>query len=454
MIRVVARGLKSRAPAGCPEVGLVAGIRTPFLASGGAFKELRPHDLQRHALLGLCKVLGPDFGQHVEKIVCGNVIHEVKTSNVAREAALSSGAFPLATPAHSVTMACISSSMAVGSCVDSVRSGQADVAVAGGVESMSDVPIRFSRNVRRAMIASQKARGPAALAKLVLGLKLKDLAPELPAIAEFSTNEVMGHSADRLCSRWGVTRAEQDAFALRSHVLAGKAWDEGRFADEVMTVMVPPGRGAKKSGGAPPAMTAVSRDNLVRGDLSAAKLASLRPAFVKPHGTVTAGNSSALTDGASACVLASAEGARRLGRPLRSVVRDYVFVGNDPFEELLLGPAYAVARLLERNGLKASDVQVYELHEAFAGQVLANLNALDSDEFARTAGVKAKVGAIDHERINTRGGSCSLGHPFGATGTRLLFTASNRLHEEDGQYAVLAACAAGGLGHAMLIERV
>lgn len=248
----------------------------------------------------------------------------------------------------------------------------------------------------------------------------------------------MGASADRLASAWGVSRAEQDAFALRSHTLAAAAHKAGHFKDEITPV-----EGA-------------AWDNVIK-ESTAEKLASLKPAFVKPHGTVTAGNASSLTDGASAALLMSEAAALRAGYAPAAAIVDHVFVGCDPREELLLGPAYAVAALLRRNGLAPGDVDVWELHEAFAGQVLANLNALESATFARRqlarGDAAGAVGAVPRERLNTLGGSLSLGHPFGATGTRILTTASKRLAREGGRFAVLAACAAGGLGHAMLLER-
>ncbi len=361
----------------------------------------------------------------------------VRTSNLAREAALSA-AIPNTVPAHTVTMACISANAAAATAAANIRGGLMDAVVVGGAETMSDVPIRFSRPLRQRMLKAQKARGAADYLKLLGGLKVGDLAPEAPAIAEYSTGEVMGHSSDRLAAAWGVTRAEQDAFAMRSHHKAAAAHASGLLRDEI----------------AP--LAGLSTDNGVKGDSSMAKLASLKPAFVKPHGTHTAGNSSFLTDGASAALLMSEARAARDGYVPKAVLADWLFTAQDPRDELLLGPAYAVARLLSRNGLSLADVSVFELHEAFAGQVLANLNALDSDVFAtKHLGWPpgSKLGRVPDDRLNTLGGSLSLGHPFGATGTRLVTTAANRLQREGGRYALLAACAAGGQAHAMLLER-
>lgn len=375
----------------------------------------------------------------IDYLVCGTVIQEVKTSNVAREAGLSAG-MPDTTPASTVTMACISSNVAITSAIGAILAGQASVVVAGGTESMSDVPIRFSRELRKRMIKSSKAKSFGEYLGLLAGLRLKDLTPESPAVAEFSTNEVMGHSADRLAAAFHVSRQESDEFALRSHSLAQKAQEQGKLID-VEPVVVP-------STGA-----IVSKDNGVRPS-PMEKLAALKPAFVKPFGTVTAANSSFLTDGASAALIMEEGTALRLGLKPKAYLRHFVYVSQDPKDQLLLGPAYATPRVLQKANLKMSDIDVFEFHEAFAGQILANLRALDSDAFARThMNLGAKVGAPPMEKFNTWGGSLSLGHPFGATGVRLVTTAANRLRDEGGRYALLAACAAGGQAHAMIVER-
>jgi len=340
-------------------------------------------------------------------------------------------------PATTLTMACISSNAAIAAGMDKIRAGAADVVVAGGVETMSDVPIRFSRELRKRMIASQKAKGLAGYLKLLRGFKLSFLAPELPAVAEFSTGEVMGHSADRLAAAWGVSRHAQDEYALRSHAAAAAASKAGLLTDR-LALSVP----------------AVADDNGVKADSTLAKLASLKPAFIKPHGTVTAASSSFLTDGASAALIMSKTAALDRGMQPRAYLLDSVFTGMDPAEELLLGPAYSIVKLLQRNKLTVADIGVWEIHEAFAGQVLANLNALESKEFCeQKAGGQGVVGRLPMDKINLWGGSLSIGHPFAATGVRLVGTAASRLHHENQELAVVSACAAGGLGTAMLIKR-
>jgi acetyl-CoA acyltransferase len=399
------------------------------------------YDMGRMALKGLLMRTGVDTDV-VDRIVMGSVIQDVETSNVARESALGAG-FPNHVPAFTVTMACISSNQAVTSGVDLIRGGLADTVIAGGTETMSDPPIRVKRSVRKRLFEARKAKGPGDYLDLVKGLGPSDLVPEAPSIAEFSTGEVMGESADKLAAMFGVSRDDQDEYALLSHQRAAAAQEDGRLARELVPASVPPD------------FDVVDRDNVVRPDTSLEKLQSLRPAFVKPYGTVTAGNSSALTDGASAALIMSQARANADGHEPIATLRDYTFVAQDPGDELLLGPAYAIPMVLDEAGLTLDDIDVIELHEAFAGQVLAVLEALRSDTFAEEKlNRSSAVGDIDMDKLNTRGGSLSLGHPFGATGVRLVTTAANRLHEEDGTWALVSACAAGGQGHAMLIERV
>jgi len=417
---------------------LVDGVRTPFLMSSTDYKNLMPHDLQRFALTGLVNKTGIDKSI-VDYICMGTVIQEVKTSNIAREAALGAG-FSDRIPAHTVTMACISSNQAITSCLGLMSMGVYDVCIAGGVEFMSDVPIRHSRKMRQLMLSANKAKTAGAKISLLSKIRPDYFAPELPAIAEFSTNETMGHSADRLAATFGVTRQEQDDFARRSHQFAKDAQDRGDLSD-VIPVKVPKGKDF------------VSVDNGIRVSTEA-QMAKLKPAFVKPHGTVTAANSSYLTDGASAALIMTEDKARELGLVPKAYFRSYTYVSQDPKDQLLLGPAYATPVVLDAMKLRISDVSVLEYHEAFAGQILANVKAMDSDYFAQNVmGRKEKVGAIDMSKFNLWGGSLSIGHPFGATGVRLAMHSANRLIKEDGQFAVIAACAAGGLGVGMVLER-
>jgi len=421
-------------------VVLVDGCRLPFQRSGTGYTDLTAYDMGRMVLKGLLNRTGLDPAE-VERVVMGCVIQDVETSNVAREASLAAG-IPNHVPAFTVTMACISSNQAVTSGADLIRGGIADVVIAGGTETLSDPPIRVKRSVRKRLFKAQKAKSPADYLQLLRGLSPSDVLPEAPSIAEFSTGEVMGESADKLAAMFGVSREEQDEYALLTHKRAAAAQEDGRLARELVPASPPP------------SFDLITEDNTVRGDSTMDKLANLSPVFVKPFGTVTAGNSSPLTDGASATLLMSAERAEAEGHTPRAYLRDYTYVAQDPGAELLLGPAYAIPQLLDAAGLRLDDIDVFELHEAFAGQVLAVLAALASDDFAtQSLNRTSAVGALPMDKLNLRGGSVSLGHPFGATGARLVTTAANRLHEEDGHWALVAACAAGGQGHALLVER-
>jgi len=421
-------------------VVLVEGCRTPFRRSGTDYLGLTSYDLARLALRGLLDKTGLEAEQ-VGLVVMGNVVQNVSTSNVARDAALGAG-FSHRTPAHTVTMACISANQAVVSAAEAIASGQTDVAIAGGVEILSDAPPQFPLAVRRRLFEAQKYGSALEYRHLLQGLSPSDLLPKAPRVAEYSTGETMGESVDRLAAAFGVSREDQDAYALRSHRRAAGATEAGKLTADIVPTAVPP------------EFEMLTRDNTVRGDSSPEKLASLKPVFVKPFGTVTAGNSSPLTDGASAVLLMEEAAAKALGFAPMARLGAYTFVAQDPGEELLLGPAYATPQVLARAGATLDDVDVLELHEAFAGQVLAVLRALASGTFARERlGQDRAVGEVDMDKLNPWGGSLSLGHPFGATGTRLLTMAARRLHDEDGTLALLTACAAGGLGHAMLLER-
>lgn len=417
----------------------IDGIRTPFLRSGTEFNDYMAYDLAREAISALLDKTGVEPGS-IEHVVLGNVIQEIQTSNVAREASLAAG-IPQHVPSHTIAQACISANQATATIADKIQAGQIGLGLSGGTETMSDVPIRVSRPLRKILLKSQKVRSFGQYLGLLRQMKLKYLTPELPAIAEFSSGETMGKSSDRLAAHFGITRQAQDEYALRSHKLAHEATEKGFFKDEICPVF------PKKDG------KAVYKDNGIRGDSTMEKLSKLKPAFIKPHGTITAGNASFLTDGASAALFASEEKAKQLGLKPKARIVDYIFVAQDPNDELLLGPSYATPKILKKTGLSFSDIGVIEFHEAFAGQILANLAALSSKSFMNKAGYDQTFD-MDMSLFNTWGGSLAIGHPFGATGTRLITTAANRLHREDKQFALLAACAAGGQGHAMILERI
>ncbi|KAK7602142.1 hypothetical protein V9T40_009583 [Parthenolecanium corni] len=416
----------------------VDGVRTPFLLSGTDYSKFMAYDLAKHSLAGLLKKTGVPK-EAIDYIIYGSVIQEVKTSNIAREAALSAG-FSEFTPAHTVTMACISSNQAITTGIGLIAAGAYDVIVAGGVEFMSDVPIRLNRKMRSFLLKANKAKSVPEKLKLLSTLRPNFLVPELPAVSEFSSNETMGHSADRLAAAFKISRQAQDEYALRSHTFAQKAFENGYLTDIIPFKI-------------PASNNVIKRDNGIRVS-SLDKIAKLKPAFVKPHGTITAANASFLTDGASACLITTEEKAKQLGLKPKLYLRDFIYVSQDPKDQLLLGPTYATPKVLEKAGLQLQDIDVWEVHEAFSGQILANLAAMDSDWFAQNyMGRQKKVGVPDLNKFNLWGGSLSIGHPFGATGVRLTTHAAHRLVREDGQFALIAACAAGGQGVGMIVER-
>ncbi|ETN86386.1 hypothetical protein RB195_010842 [Necator americanus] len=421
-----------------PNIVLVDAVRTPFVMSGTVFKDLWAVDLQREALKALIARTQIPY-KDIDHVICGTVIQECKTSNVAREAALQAG-FPDKIPCHTVTLACISANVAMTTGMGMLATGNANAVIAGGVELLSDVPIRYNRKARKAMLGIQKAKAVGDKLKIGGDIVLNMFSPELPAVAEFSTGETMGHSGDRLAAAFNVSRKEQDDFALRSHSLAKAAAEAGKLKD-----IIPVFLDGKKP-------QTIKADNGIRVS-TPEKMASLKPAFIKPHGTVTAANASYLTDGASACLIMTEDFALANGYKPIAYLREYQYVAQDPKDQLLLSPAYVIPKLLQKAGLGLNDISVFEIHEAFAGQVLANLNAMDSDYFCKEhMGRSGKFGRIPMDKINKWGGSLSIGHPFGATGVRLTAHAAGRLKEEKGQYAVIAACAAGGHGVGMLVE--
>ncbi|MFH2128190.1 MAG: acetyl-CoA C-acyltransferase [Pseudomonadota bacterium] len=422
-------------------VVIIDGKRTPFLRSGTQFSGLMAYDLGRMAVAGLMSHTRLDPSE-VGLLVMGNVIQEVKTSNLGREVALGAG-LDLTVPAFTVTMACVSSLQSFLSCAQAIQAGQAEVAIAAGAELLSDVPIRVSRPMRKRLIAAQKVKGPLGYFSLLGGLSLKDLAPEAPAIAEFSTGEVMGQNCERLVKRLGIGREEQDEYALMSHQRAAWATEQGLLAPQIEAAYVPPFD------------EPLAADNGFHAGTSLEKLGRLRPAFDKRLGTVTAGNSSFLTDGAGAVLLASEAAAQRLGLVPLAYLKSVSVTALDPLEELLLGPALSIPRALAQAGLKLGQVEVLELHEAFAGQVLSVLKLLNDETWCRQRlGRQEPVGEVDLDRLNAWGGSLSVGHPFGATGARLITTCCHRMAREKAQYGLVAACAAGALGIGMLLETV
>ena len=422
------------------KVVIIDGARIPFLRSGTDYMDLMSYQLGQHAIKGLLIKTGLD-PKEIDQVIMGNVISNIQTANVARESALTAGV-PERTACHTVSQACISANRAISDGALEIMTGRADVVIAGGVDHTSDTPIQFPRKMRKKLFMAQKNKTLGDNLKWLSKLRFSDFVPQRPKVAEYTTNRVMGQDCEIMAARFQVSREEQDAFAVRSHQLAAKAHEAGHLQEELVEMALPP------------KFKAVAKDNGVRGDSTVEKVGKLRPAFDKKYGTLTAANSSFLTDGAAATLLMSEDKAKELGFTPKAEVVDFVFTGQRLDNELLMGPAYATSEVLKRTGMTLDQMDVIEFHEAFAGQILANLKALASDDFAKTyLDRETAVGEVNMDKFNLWGGSLSIGHPFGATGSRLVNFAANRLQKEGGTYALLAACAAGAQGHAMIIKR-
>ena len=424
------------------KVAVIDGLRTPFMkAPTGKAMDLKAYDLAREAINNI-KHRYPFLQDDCDLVTMGTVIQNASTSNIAREAMIGAG-LNLDTPAFTVTMACISANVAITNSASAIQSGAAKIALAGGVESSSDAPVRITHKLKKTLLQAQKAKGIKGFWQVFKDFKFNSLAPEAPAIAEFSTGLTMGADADQLAAKFGVSRQQQDEFALRSHQNAAAAWEAGVFDQEVCPLPIPP------------KFDVVKQDDTFYANSSLEKLSSLRPAFVRPHGTITPGNASPITDGAAVSLLMDLDEAKARKLKPKVVIEGFAFSGQNPHGELLLGPAYTMPKLLNEAGLKIADIDVFEIHEAFAGQVLANLAALEDETFCKESlGLDGAFGTIPMDKVNTQGGSLSLGHPFGATGSRLLTCATRRLIEEKGTYALISACAAGGLGSSILLKRI
>jgi acetyl-CoA acyltransferase len=422
-------------------VAVIDGCRTPFLRSGSEFRDMTAIDLGTLAVRELLTRTGVDGGA-VDEVVYGTVVHSVQAPNIAREVMLRAG-IPPEVPAYTVSRACASSNQAITAGAEQIALGQADVVIAGGAESLSDIPILVSKPLRDRLMAASKARSLGGRLKAFAGFRPGELAPITPAIAEPSTGETMGESAERMAKENGITREAQDRWALRSHELAARGTADGRLTAEITPVYLPPRY-----------ETVVQTDNGIREDSSMEKLAALRPVFDRKYGTVTAGSSSPLTDGGSAVLLMGEERARAEGREPLGYIRSWAYAALAPSDQLLQGPAFAVPRALDRAGLTMGDIDLWEMHEAFAAQVLSNLQWLDSDTFARDRlGRSQKVGILPEDRINVTGGSIAIGHPFGATGARLTVTLLNEMKRRGVGLGLISVCAAGALGFAMVVER-
>ncbi|XRY13259.1 acetyl-CoA C-acyltransferase FadI [Franconibacter pulveris 601] len=420
-------------------IAIISGLRTPFARQATAFHGVPAVDLGKMVVGELLtrSEISPDV---IEQLVFGQVVQMPEAPNIAREIVLGTG-MNVHTDAYSVSRACATSFQAVANVAESLLAGTIRAGIAGGADSSSVLPIGVSKTLARTLVDANKARTMSQRLKLFSRLRMRDLLPVPPAVAEYSTGLRMGDTAEQMAKTHGITREQQDALAHRSHRLAAKAWEEGKLAQEVMTAYVPPYR------------EPFSEDNNVRKNSTIADYAKLRPAFDRQHGTVTAANSTPLTDGAAAVILMTESRARELGLQPLGYLRSYAFTAVDVWEDMLLGPAWSTPLALERAGLTLNDITLFDMHEAFASQTLTNLKMLASDRFAREVlGRDRATGDVDESKFNVLGGSIAYGHPFAATGARMITQTLNELRRRGGGFGLVTACAAGGLGAAMVLE--
>jgi acetyl-CoA acyltransferase len=420
-------------------VAIIEGFRTPFTRVFTDFREMTAIDLAKVCLTELVNRTEIDTNE-IDEIAMGVSIPKPSTTNLARIAALGIG-LPKTIHSYHMQMACATSILTTAHVAMSIATGNADVGIAGGAESMSDIPISVTEPFRRVILEAQTKKTPEEQMLTLGQVKLADMIPPPMSLSEAYTGLTMGEHTELMVKEWGVTREEQDDYSARTHELAGQAIADGRIPAEVIPVI------------APPDYHVANTDNLVRKP-NRAKIGTLPPVFDKEYGSITAANSSPLTDGASAVLLMAEEKAKALGYKPKAYIKSFGFSGLDLDVGMLFGPTFSTPIALRQAGLKLSDIDLVEMHEAFAGQVLCNLRAFNSQSWLeKNVGLSEPIGEVDMDRLNMMGGSVSIGHPFGATGTRMVTTCANQLPRVDGTFGLLTACAANGTGGAMILER-
>jgi acetyl-CoA acyltransferase len=422
-------------------IAIVDGCRTPFVKSGTDFQGMDVIDLASIAAAELIARLGLD-GNLIDLSVFGVVVPALHAPNLGREVVFRTS-LPWSIPGVTVNLACASSTRAMTFGAEAILTGEAEVVLAGGAESLSNVPIQFSRKAAKTFMELSRAKTLPQKLGILSKLRPADLAPVAPAIAEYTTGQSMGESAEKMAKENDISRYAQDEIAFLSHQRAAAATEDGRLTAQIAPAFPPPKYDK-----------AVTRDNGIRADSTQEALAKLKPVFDKRYGSLTAGNSSPLTDGGSAVLLMSEEKAKALGYTPLGYIRSYAFTALNPGDQLLQGPAYAAPAALDAAGLKLGDMDLVEMHEAFAAQILSNMKAFASKKFAeRELGRSEPLGVIDFERFNVTGGSIAIGHPFGATGARVATQLLYELRRRGQNLGLMTVCAAGGVGFAMVVER-
>lgn len=420
-------------------IAIVAGLRTPFAKQATAFHGVPAVDLGKIVVNELLQKHDIDPAI-IDQLVFGQVVQMPEAPNIAREIVLGTG-MNVRTDAYSVSRACATSFQSTVNVAESIMAGHVDVGIAGGADSSSVAPVGVSKNLARTLVDLTKARSFGQKLSLLSRLGLKDLLPVSPAVAEYSTGISMGQTAEQMAKTYQISREDQDALAHRSHTLATKSWQEGKLAGEVMTAH------------AEPYKNFIDKDNCIRENSVLESYAKLKPVFDRKHGTVTAATSTPLTDGGAAILLMREGRAKELGYKPLGYIRSFGFSAIDVWQDMLMGPSYATPIALARAGMNLADLDLIEMHEAFAAQALANMKMFGSAKFAREhLGRDKAIGDIDMDKFNVMGGSLAYGHPFAATGARLITQTLNELNRRGGGVGLTTACAAGGLGAAMIVE--
>jgi acetyl-CoA C-acetyltransferase len=419
-------------------VAVLGGVRIPFCRQNTAYADVGNLGMSVRTLGALVEKFGL-HGQQLGEVAMGAVIKHPSDWNLGREATLSSGLSPL-TPGITLQRACGTSLDSIVAIGNKIAAGQIEVGIGGGSDTTSDVPIVYGQSLRRRLLLAARSKTFKERVAAFKGFRLRELKPEFPGVAEPRTGKSMGDHCEDMAREWSISRDSQDEWAVGSHHKLAAAYERGFFDDLVVSF-----RG-------------VSRDNNLRPDTSLEKLATLKPAFDKTSGkgTLTAGNSTPLTDGAAACLVSSDEWAAAHGHEVLCHIRDTQVAAVDFVhgEGLLMAPTIAVPEMLARNGLSLQDFDFYEIHEAFAAQVLCTLRAWESEDYCRTRlGLDAPLGRIDPAKINPNGSSLATGHPFAATGARIVATAAKELKERGGGRCLVSICTAGGMGVVAILER-
>jgi len=437
LIGLVGKGLEG--PGG--RVAIVDGCRTPFCKSGTELRDMDVVDLAATAASELVQRNNLDTAE-IGLSVFGCVVPALDAPNLGREVVLRAG-LPRSIPGTTVNLACASSNRAITSGAEAILTGQCEVVLAGGAESLSNVPIQYPKSGARRLMEFSKAKSLTQRLGVLAKVRPRDLVPVPPAIAEYTTGKSMGESAEQMAQENDVSRRAQDEIALMSHQRAAAAAVEGRFDGQIALTFPRPGYDR-----------AVAGDNGVRPDSTIEALAALKPVFDRRYGSITAGNASPLTDGGSAVLLMSEQRAKTLGYEPLGYIRSWAYASLAPEGQLLQGPAYAAPAALDGAGMALADIDLVEMHEAFAAQIVSNMKAFASKKFAREELGRSKpLGEIDFERYNVNGGSIAIGHPFGGTGGRVTVQLLNELKRRGLTNGLLTVCAAGAVGLAMVVER-